>query len=64
MVHPDAESMASALHAAGVRCELQVWDHQVHVFQAAAGILPEGAQAIDEIADFLDQVVPDTLLRA
>jgi acetyl esterase/lipase len=61
MVHPDAESMASALHAAGVPCELQVWDHQVHVFQAAAGFLPEADQALDEIADFVDQVVPDRL---
>jgi len=59
MVHPDAESMASALHTAGVSCELQVWDHQVHVFQAAAGFLPEADQALAEIADFVDQVVPD-----
>lgn len=59
MVHPDAESMAAALHAAGVRCELQVWDHQVHVFQAAAGFLPEADQALDEIVDFVDEVIPD-----
>jgi acetyl esterase/lipase len=59
MVHPDAESMAAALVAAGVRCELQLWDHQVHVFQAAAGFLPEADQALDEIADFVDDVIPD-----
>jgi acetyl esterase/lipase len=59
IVHPDAESMASALHAAGVDCELQVWDHQVHVFQAAAGFLPEADQAIEEVADFVDRVIPD-----
>jgi acetyl esterase/lipase len=59
MVHPDAESMAAALYAAGVRCELQVWDHQVHVFQAAAGFLPEADQALDEIAGFVDDVIPD-----
>jgi acetyl esterase/lipase len=59
MVHPDAESMAAALTAAGVPCELQVWDHQVHVFQAAAGFLPEADQALAEIADFVDEVVPD-----
>jgi acetyl esterase/lipase len=62
LVYPDAVSMADALHDAGVDVELQVWDHQVHVFQAAAGLLPEGAQAIEEIAAFFDQVVPDTLL--
>jgi len=59
MVHPDAESMAAALQAAGVDCELQVWDHQVHVFQAAAGFLPEADQALEEIADFVDEVIPD-----
>jgi acetyl esterase/lipase len=59
IVHPDAESMASALHDAGVACELQVWDHQVHVFQAAVGFLPEADQALEEIADFVDQVIPD-----
>jgi acetyl esterase/lipase len=59
MVHPDAESMAAALTAAGVSCELQVWDHQVHVFQAAAGFLPEADQALAEIADFVDEVIPD-----
>jgi acetyl esterase/lipase len=62
MVFPDAESMTAALLDAGVEAELQVWDHQVHVFQAAAGIVPEGAQAIDEIAAFLDDVIPDTFL--
>ncbi|MCZ4500165.1 MAG: putative esterase [Marmoricola sp.] len=61
MVYPDAEAMAGALLAAGVDVELQVWDHQVHVFQAAAGILPEAVQALDEIAGFFDEVIPDTL---
>ncbi|MFL6062268.1 MAG: alpha/beta hydrolase [Marmoricola sp.] len=62
MVYPDAEAMAAALTEAGAEVELQVWDHQVHVFQAAAGILEEGAQAIEEIAAFFDQVVPDAAL--
>jgi acetyl esterase/lipase len=61
MVYPDAEAMTEALLGAGVDVELQVWDHQVHVFQAAAAILPEAAQAIDEIAAFVDAVIPDSL---
>ena len=61
MVYPDAESMTAALLAAGADVELQVWDHQVHVFQAAAGFLPEADQALDEIADFVDEVAPDRL---
>jgi len=61
MVFPDAEAMAASLLAAGVDAELQVWDHQVHVFQAAAGIVPEGAQAMEEIVAFFDEVVPDAV---
>jgi acetyl esterase/lipase len=61
MVFPDAESMAAALAAADVDVELQVWDHQVHVFQAAAGLLPEADQALDEIASFVDEVAPDAV---
>jgi acetyl esterase/lipase len=64
MVFPDAEAMAAALVAAGVDVELQVWDHQVHVFQAAAGIVPEGAQAMEEIVTFFDEVIPDQLWTA
>lgn len=64
MVFPDAEAMAAALHAAGVDVELQVWDHQVHVFQAAAAILPEAVQALEEIAAFFDEVIPDQLWAA
>lgn len=62
MVFPDAEAMTASLLAAGVRAELQVWDHQVHVFQAAAGVLPEAAQALEEIVSFIDDVIPDQLL--
>lgn len=61
MVYPDSASMAAALTAAGVDVELQVWDHQVHVFQAAAGLLPEADQALEEIAAFADDVAPDSL---
>ena len=49
----DAELMANRLVSAGVPCELQVWDRQVHVFQAAASWLPEGRLAIEEIARFI-----------
>ena len=61
MVYPDAVSMATALLEAGADCELQVWDHQVHVFQAAASIVPEAAQALEEIAAFVDSVCPEPL---
>lgn len=49
----DAELMANRLVRAGVPCDLQVWDRQVHVFQAAASWVPEGRRAIDEIGLFV-----------
>ncbi|MGA8987841.1 alpha/beta hydrolase [Aeromicrobium sp.] len=49
----DAELMANRLVSAGVACELQVWDRQVHVFQAAASWLPEARTAIEEIGTFI-----------
>ncbi|NLE81495.1 MAG: alpha/beta hydrolase [Rhodococcus sp.] len=58
---PDSELMADRLAEAGVPCELQVWRRQVHVFQAAADIVPEGQRAIDEIAYFIRAAKPQPL---
>ena len=49
----DAELMANRLVSAGIPCDLQVWDRQVHVFQAAAAWVPEARLAIDEIGSFV-----------
>jgi acetyl esterase/lipase len=49
----DAELMAARLTESGVECALQIWDRQVHVFQAAAAVLPEGRAAITDIGLFL-----------
>lgn len=49
----DAELMANRLVSAGVACELQVWDRQVHVFHAAASWVPEARIAIAEIGKFV-----------
>ena len=58
MVYVDAELMSERLSQAGVPCELQVWERQVHVFQAAAGLLPEGTRAIREIGRFIRKATP------
>jgi acetyl esterase/lipase len=52
----DAEIMAGRLVAAGVPCDLQVWEKQVHVFQAAASWVPEARAAIAEIGAFIASV--------
>ena len=49
----DAELMANRLVSAGIPCELQVWDRQVHVFQAAATWVPEARASIEEIGKFI-----------
>ncbi|WP_420753539.1 alpha/beta hydrolase [Rhodococcus sp. O3] len=53
MTFADAELMAHRLGAAGVPCELQIWERQVHVFQAASAVVPEGARAVAEIGSFV-----------
>ncbi|MFF0817114.1 alpha/beta hydrolase [Rhodococcus sp. NPDC003318] len=53
MLYADAELMAQRLGAAGVPVTLEVWDRQVHVFQAAADILPEAARAVARIGEFV-----------
>lgn len=49
----DAELMANRLVSAGVPCDLQVWEKQVHVFQASASWVPEARLAIEEIGRFV-----------
>jgi acetyl esterase/lipase len=53
---PDAELMAKRLKASGVRCDLHLWDGQIHDFPLAADILPEGRRAIRYIGDFVKEV--------
>ena len=53
---PDAELMAERLEASRVRCDLHLWDKQIHDFPLAADVLPEGRRAIRYIGDFIKQV--------
>lgn len=57
---PDAEVMAERLEAAGVPCDLHLWDGQIHDFPLAADVLPEGRRAIRYIGDFVKQVTEVT----
>ena len=50
----DSRAFAERAKAAGVRVSLSVWTDMIHVFQQFAASLPEGQQAINEIADFLN----------
>lgn len=53
---PDAELMAERLEGSGIRCDLHLWDGQIHDFPLAADILPEGRRAIRYIGDFVKDV--------
>jgi epsilon-lactone hydrolase len=50
----DAVRVAERARAAGVAVELRVWQDMIHVWHAFAPILPEGQQAVDEMAAFLE----------
>jgi acetyl esterase/lipase len=52
----DAELMAKRLGATGIRCDLHLWDGQIHDFPLAADVLPEGRRAIRYIGDFVKEV--------
>lgn len=56
-LYADGVRLAETLAAAGACVELEVWDRQVHVFQAAAGLLREGAEAIENLGAFTDRAV-------
>jgi acetyl esterase/lipase len=53
---PEAELMAQRLEAVRVRCDLHLWDKQVHDFPMAADVLPEGRRAIRYIGEFVKRV--------
>lgn len=57
---PDAEVMAQRLEAAGVPCDLHLWNGQIHDFPLAADVLPEGRRAIRYIGDFVKEVTDVT----
>lgn len=51
----DATRLAENARDAGVEVELEVWDDMIHVWHAFADALPEGVQAIEGIAGFLEK---------
>lgn len=57
---PDAELMAQRLDAAGVDCELHLWNGQIHDFPLAADILPEGRRVIRYLGGFVRNVTRAT----
>jgi monoterpene epsilon-lactone hydrolase len=53
----DCTRFAEQAKQAGVPVTLEVWDGMQHVWQFAASLLPEGRQAIDHIAKYIDSIL-------
>jgi monoterpene epsilon-lactone hydrolase len=51
----DAVRVAESARAAGVDVELRVWPDMIHVWHAFADLLPEGQEAVHEMAAFLEK---------
>jgi acetyl esterase/lipase len=60
----DAEQMTDRLARSGVGVRLQIWERQVHVFQAFADLVPEARAAIGEIGTFVTDVLADPTHQA
>jgi epsilon-lactone hydrolase len=60
MLQDDARQLAAEIRAAGGRCELQVWPHQGHVFQALPRITPDAAKAMAYVAKFIAHALQDS----
>ncbi|HZZ48895.1 MAG TPA: alpha/beta hydrolase [Pseudonocardia sp.] len=56
----DAHHLARMLQAGGTPCHLRIWPGQLHVFQALVRLVPEAAEALAEVADFLLDALPPT----
>ena len=59
MLQDDARQLAADIRTAGGRCELQVWPHQVHVFQALPRMTPDAAKAMAYVARFIAHALQD-----
>ena len=60
MLQEDARQLAADIRTAGGRCELQIWPHQVHVFQALPRMTPEAAKAMAYVARFITHALQDS----
>jgi monoterpene epsilon-lactone hydrolase len=59
MLQEDARHLAADIQTAGGRCELQIWPHQVHVFQALPRMTPDAAKAMAYVARFIAHALQD-----
>jgi monoterpene epsilon-lactone hydrolase len=51
----DAKRLAENAKKSGVDVTLDVWENMIHIFQYFCFMLPEGQEAIDKVADFIEE---------
>lgn len=64
MLAADAHRLAADIRAAGGSCVLQVWPHQVHVFQALPRLAPEARPAMRHVARFIADSLSSSVVDA
>lgn len=64
MLAADAVELTRLLRGAGVRCDLELWPDQVHVFQALNRIVPEAHEALTQASEFITTQVDARRRRA
>lgn len=60
----DSRHYAAALHAAGGRCEFELWPGMFHVFQMGYPRLPEARRALDSVERFVESIDADNRATA
>lgn len=55
MLEADARQLAADIQTAGGSCELQIWPHQMHVFQALPRMSPEAPKAMAHATRFITE---------
>lgn len=55
MLEADARQLAADIQTAGGSCELQIWPHQMHVFQALPRMSPEASKAMAHATRFITE---------
>ena len=56
----DSRRVADKARAAGVDCELEVWEKMPHVWPMFAPFIPEANRALDQAAAFVQRVTSRT----
>ena len=58
MLRDDSVRVAKKAQTDGIDVKLEIWRGMFHVFQSHDPLLPEGTEAVDHIAQFIQALTP------